>query len=162
MSSINDQPPQDAPDPPAVPRMNAPIPNAVSLSTSAIMLPEKIIRSNLSPALAGIAEVLSIPATLKFCEHFGGGRVYIAERPTRQSPISRAIGYEAACKLGKVFGREEFHVPRGAGLWRLIRNEKIRRARSKGKSIRETARAFDLSVRQVESILAGSQGRKKR
>lgn len=158
MNSVDDQALQNAPDPPAPPRMNAAsIPNAISLAdAAAIMLPEKIIRSNLSPALAGIAEVLSIQATLKFCEHFGGARIYIAEKPTRQSPIARAIGYEAACKLGKVFGREEFHVPRGAGLRRLIRNEKIQRARSKGKSIREIAREFDLSARQVESILADS------
>jgi Mor family transcriptional regulator len=131
-------------------------PYALSLSdTAASVLPEKVIRSKLSPALAGIAEVISVDATLKLCRSFGGTRIYIAEKPTRHGAIARAIGFEAACKLGKVYGREDLHIPRGSELRRRIRNEKIQRAHHAGQTIREIALNFDLSMRQVTGILAG-------
>jgi Mor family transcriptional regulator len=156
MISITDRTPQESQDYPATLHVNGEsASNAKSLSdTAAAMLPEKVIRAKLSPTLAGIAELISVSATLRLCQRFGGSRIYVAEKPTRRGAIARAIGFEAACKLAKTYGREELHIPRGSGLRRVIRNEKILRAHRAGKTVREIAFDFDLGTRQISNILA--------
>ena len=109
-----------------------------------------------APAVDNIARVIGAGATARLISTFGGGRVYIAQRPSPTDAVARVIGAEAAGLLGAVFGGERVWLPNGSG---HQSRRRIAMMRGRGSSVSRIARELRLSERYVYKVLAELRGR---
>lgn len=114
----------------------------------------------LPPRMREIARLIGKPAALKLAGEFGGRRIGI---PANASPrlktfaaLAQAVGAEAAAKLVASYGGEYFAVPKCAAAIRAVRDTAITRDANDGASYSTLAHRYDLSERQIGSILCGN------
>jgi Homeodomain-like domain len=105
-----------------------------------------------------LAEVCGPEAAAALAAAFGGTRLYLALQPTPDSEIARAIGLEAARKIGARHGGEVIEIP-------LIKSRaqrhkdraQIVELREQGLSIPAIARRVRCSMRHVYNVLAAER-----
>ena len=101
-----------------------------------------------------IVRVIGLPAAVKLVEQFGGTRVYLPH-PSRvkpDTPVAQMLGVEAAVRLASEWPQCEIAIPSSA----TLRHERDRaiRAEPDNVSIRELAKKYDLTERQIYNIRA--------
>lgn len=98
-----------------------------------------------------IARLIGAGPASRLIAEFGGGRLYIPEKPSPGDSVSQAIGYAAAMRLGSVFGGERVWLPNDAGRALSV---SIATLRAQGLSVSRIARRAGCSERYVYKVLA--------
>lgn len=83
--------------------------------------------------LAWLSQHLAPPALLALIEAFGGTRIYIPKSPNQASPLTQAIGRDAAAVLAAAYGGELVKVP-------IARHWQVRCLKGRGLSVNAIAR----------------------
>lgn len=104
-----------------------------------------------APVIDNIARLTGAGAAARLVAEFGGGRLYIPEKPSPGDSITQAIGYVAAMRLASVFGGERVWLPSDAGRALSLR---IAALRAQGLSVARIARRVGCSERYVYKVLA--------
>lgn len=104
--------------------------------------------------LADIAEITDEATAAKLATAFGGTYVEVPKKPRDTSPLTLAVGMEAACKISKELGHGRLLIPMGS-----MRGEAARRAAAAkmvqdGASTRETSLAVGIHERTVRRVKA--------
>jgi Homeodomain-like domain len=102
---------------------------------------------------AELEQLLGEAATLALIEELGGGRVYVPQRPQPEDRLSRLVGFEAAQKLGRMYGGERLELPNPP-----LRRRKILDLRRRGASVEGIARELGCTRRRVFQVLAEERG----
>lgn len=120
-------------------------------------LPPEILQDRdidlLPGSMVELVDVIGLPAVLKLMDAFGGTELWVPKRLAHDHPLVEALGAEAAQCLVEHAPCENIRVPRGAGIIREVRNRAIRRERRAGALISELALRYQLTERQVLTIL---------
>lgn len=83
--------------------------------------------------------------------------IKIDSLPGDLKKVAALIGLDHTMKLVEHFGGGALMIPKCSSLYREIRNKKIRELYdSGGHSISQLARRFDLTPRQVSTVLSGT------
>lgn len=104
-----------------------------------------------------IVRVIGLPAALRLVQAFSGTRIYLPH-PTRvkpHGPVARALGVEAAVQLSSWWPQCEIEIPKSDRLLRRARDRAIR-AEPKAMLVRDLAKKYDLTERQVYNIRASA------
>lgn len=112
--------------------------------TPATLLPE---------SLQEMAEHIPVEAVIRLVERFGGTLLCIPKRLPGQCELTDAVGLEAAAKLVAVYGGENLDIPRACRMIRAVRNREIVRRRREGAPLKDLARAFAMTMRNITHIL---------
>ena len=109
-----------------------------------------------------IVEAIGLPAAMKFCEHFGGTRIYLPLRENLgwENEIAQAIGLEAAHKLAEAwdFDRDpdrRIEVPLARRQLTILMKEEIVRERGR-MTERQLARKYRTTQRTIRRVVAES------
>jgi len=89
---------------------------------------------------------------MNLVEKFGGTRVYIPRRPTKDSAVASVLAPQSFQALCRQRGGDQILIPRAAALRRAIRDQAVLAALRQGKTYREVALAFDMTQRNVYRI----------
>lgn len=108
----------------------------------------------LPASLTEVAEAVGLSAALALVLHAGGTRVYVPEELEPEHRLVGWLGIEAAQCLADRFGGETLDVPRCQAGARAVRDRRIREQRRAGTSIRDLALRYQLTERQVYTIIA--------
>lgn len=98
-----------------------------------------------------IARLIGAGKASLLIAEFGGGRLYIPQKPSPEDPLAQTIGYTAALRLASVFGGERVWLPNDAGRATRVR---IAVLRAQGLSVSRVARRVGCSERYVYKVLA--------
>ena len=90
---------------------------------------------------------------MQIVKEHGGTRLFIPKNMNAQHRLANLLGIEQARLLSSHFGGESLNIPRMAGAKRANRNQEIIRRYDAGDPVRVLARAFELTDRQIYSIL---------
>ena len=113
------------------------------------------MNGELPPTIARIAELIGLQAALRLVEKFGGTRIYIPEElPTPDHVLAKTIGYGEANALCAAFARDWLSVPRCTDRLRAQRDNQIRQEYDGGRSVRELAREYEMTERNIWRIVA--------
>ena len=126
-------------------------PNRIAMSSASNSLRSHRRLDPNAPAVDNIARVIGAGATARLISTFGGGRVYIAHRPSPSDAVARVIGAEAAGLLGSIFGGERIWLPNDSG---HLSRKRIALLRQRGASVSRIAHQLCLSERYVYKVLA--------
>lgn len=97
---------------------------------------------------SSLIKVIGEEAVAELSMSLAGTRIYIAQKPTEKSPIAVCIGLEAAQKLAKVWGGQEFEIP-----VRIGRKARILMLSKMGKNNMQIASLLKISLRNVRRIV---------
>lgn len=86
--------------------------------------------------------VLGEAAFVKFCEDFGGTRVYVPHKMREGNAIVRALGREAATRLSRAFAPATIRAP-------LARRQRALHYRAEGLSNTQIARKLGMTLSGV-------------
>lgn len=100
-----------------------------------------------------LKDVIGRTATLKMVDNFGGLSLFIPIKIKPNSRIHVAIGPEKAELLSGYYGGCQIHIPKLDSLKRSVRDSEIVHKRKNGFSVAELSRGYDLTQRQIYSIL---------
>lgn len=100
----------------------------------------------LPPELLKVSAVIGLEAALLLAAELGGTKVYVARNPGPDSLLARAIGLEAARRLGAEHGTEYLDVP-GA------KQHLVAWLDARGEPIQGIARRLKMHERSVRRIL---------
>lgn len=120
--------------------------------------PNDIELGMLPGSLAEVADAVGLSAALALVLHAGGTRVYVPEELDSTHRLVHWLGIEAAERLADLFGGETLDVPRCQAGARAVRDRRIREQRHAGTSIRDLALRYQLTERQVYTIIASQDG----
>lgn len=111
--------------------------------------------ASLLPALLqDMAEHIPMEAVIRLAERFGGTVLCIPKRLPKNSELPAVLGADVAAKLVAVYGGENLDIPRACRMIRFVRNQEIvRLRRQEGAPLKDLARAFSMTMRNVTSIL---------
>jgi hypothetical protein len=116
-----------------------------------------IVADDLPESLRDLAELIGIEAVVALCSTFGGTGLHVPAKPARAGALTRALGLLPATLLCRRHGGEKLYVPMLDRALRRYRHRAIREAYDLGDiSVKQLARRFGLSDRQVNSILKGT------
>lgn len=104
-------------------------------------------------SLRDMAETCGPALALKVAEVYGGCHVSIPASVDNAPGLVEVLGKPMAATLCAIYGGELLTIPRAMNARRHVRNEVIRETRRAGAKLRELARQFDLTERQVSTIL---------
>lgn len=93
-------------------------------------------------------------ALVRLAEAFGGTRLFVPVKITRDHAITRAIGFEAACRLSDRLAPDVIKVP-------LAREPRARHHRATGKSNAWIALRLGMTETGVEMIFNRGRAAKK-
>lgn len=100
----------------------------------------------LPPVLEQVAAVIGEEGALQLAAELGGTKVYVARAPGPNSLLARAIGLDAAQRLGAVHGTEYLDVP-GA------KQHLVAWLDARGEPVQAIARRLKINERSVRRIL---------
>ncbi|CAN5883546.1 hypothetical protein BH11PSE12_BH11PSE12_18500 [soil metagenome] len=91
-------------------------------------------------------------------KHYGGRGVFIPKHETGHgeqafAALAEIIGYDHAKRIAKTFGGEKLYIPSCTYQLLYKRNCRIVIAYNNGASVAELCREYELSDRQIQSIL---------
>jgi len=110
--------------------------------------PDILERVTAGVTQASLIKVIGEDAVAELSMSLAGTRVYIAKNPTEKSPIAACIGIEAAQKLAKVWGGQDFEIPVTIG-----RKARILMLSKMGKNNMQIASLLKISLRNVRRIV---------
>ena len=116
----------------------------------------RIAESNLPESLREIMEIIGQPGTMKLVEQYGGTRIFIPSRVRAQHKLANLLGLEQARRLCHHFGGETLCIARSARAKLQERNREIVRRYDAGEAVRSLAIAYQLTERQIYTILSGN------
>jgi DNA-binding NarL/FixJ family response regulator len=96
--------------------------------------------------LAALSRLLAPAELLALVEHCGGTRIYVPTRPSRGSPVTRAVGAAAAARLAEGYGGQQLKVP-------LARAWLVRTYAAQGQSQSQIARRLRITESAVWRLL---------
>lgn len=118
-----------------------------ALSSKGFCFPDSIVE---------LIGVIGIADTYKITRTYGGTRVYIP-KTLPPSKCTLAISPAGITALQRDYGGESIEIPKSASIDRFVRNISIFKMLEEGRSIRDIARHYDLSVRQINNIRANNR-----
>jgi len=107
--------------------------------------------------LVVIAEVIGDEAATLLFIHFNGSRFKVPSQCNKDHAIAKAIGLDKANLLCKRFMRECLTIPKCSVVLKKIRNRAIVADWKHGLTQQYLARKYDLSYRQISSIVSDSK-----
>lgn len=114
--------------------------------------------------LAEIADLIGNEGADAIVNQYGGTSLYVPScmsYMTIDHPLAKLLGIEAAQKMVPIFGGDDFDIPKADAVKRARRNALIFVDRAAGLSHSALARKYDLTERQIRSILAAQNASKK-
>ncbi|MBF0448444.1 MAG: hypothetical protein HQL67_09610 [Magnetococcales bacterium] len=114
--------------------------------------------SDLPGSLVEIKEVVGLQGALTLLNRCGGTRLFIPRRLKAQHKLADLLGLEAARLMSAYFGGETLTIVRGSRAKKLARNRSLIRRYNGGERVAELAVAFELTERQVYTILSKDNG----
>lgn len=110
--------------------------------------------SELPPLLRDMAKQIGLSATLRVVELYGGSDLFIPKRFDREHALVAAIGLEACEQLSLSYDSTTLYIPRCSRAIRAARDYEINeRYLSEQIDQRQLAKMYDLSVRQIRTIV---------
>lgn len=103
-----------------------------------------------------LIQLLGIQDAFRLMTAFGGRPCYVPKTPEPDGKLSPVISKTALDALSNRHGGDFLLIPKADRIERLIRNHKIRESSKNGRSKRQLAADFGLTVRTVQSILKRS------
>ncbi|MBV1917594.1 MAG: hypothetical protein KUG65_05990 [Sphingomonadaceae bacterium] len=97
------------------------------------------------PFTSDLIAILGQEAFVRFCQEFGGTRVYVPYKMREDSGIVEAIGMEAAEKLSRLLAPAAIRVP-------LARRERALWFRGRGLSNARIARLLGMTETGIEKL----------
>ncbi len=110
----------------------------------------------LPASMLEIKEVVGVTGAVKLLQECGGTRIFIPRRLKAQHKLANLLGLEAARKMSAYFGGETLTIVRGSRARKRLRNLDIVRRYDQGEKVPELARCYELTERQIYTILAKS------
>ena len=107
----------------------------------------------LPASLLRIADLCGDDIMWAVWEHFSGRHVYVPET-VEGHPLSTKLGHSGAARLAHAFGGEILEIPRAEAARRAVRDALIRRDRATGDELAVLAVRYQLTERQVRTILS--------
>jgi Mor family transcriptional regulator len=111
----------------------------------------------LPESIQDMAAIVGPALALRLLERFAGVSVRIPKRPRLEHPLTHALGWDDACTLSRAYGGELLAMPNGKAARLALRNEAIRAERRAGVSTAALARRFDLTERQIYSVIKAAR-----
>lgn len=109
---------------------------------------------DLPESLREIVDLLGLGATMQLVNTHGGTRLFVPKQVKAQHHLANLLGMEQARRLSDHFGGESLTIPRMANAMRSKRNREIVRRYDGGDSVRILAHAYNLTDRQIYTILS--------
>lgn len=100
-----------------------------------------------------LIEIVGSDTANLFMTAFGGQCISFPANMYPSHKIALVVGFDAALKLSKRWSKITVTVPRGSALKRQDRNLRIRADRQQGATINHLAFKYQLTSRQVSTIL---------
>ncbi|MBF0096162.1 MAG: hypothetical protein HQM04_07375 [Magnetococcales bacterium] len=110
-------------------------------------------KNDLTQLMREVADVIGLPDTQKIVQHYQGTRIFIPRLTKCQHHLSTLLGMAQARLLSEYFGGETLTIPRMASVLRHQRNREIIRRYDAGETVRTLAHAYQLTDRQIYTIL---------
>jgi hypothetical protein len=107
-----------------------------------------------------IAALIGIDGAVKLAKEYGGTALCIHEHMPEAANIAALIGEQSACKLLRVFDRENLDIPSLTHLFKRQRNLEMRKDRDEGMGINAMARKYQISRRSIQRNLAKMAGKR--
>lgn len=114
----------------------------------------ELAEADLPGSLSEIKEVIGLDATINLVRAFGGTRIYVPAKMGPGHKLIAALGEEASTALSKRFKGEEIAVPRAAKALKAVRDREMCILYDTGTSVPNLAKKFQLTERQVYTILS--------
>lgn len=102
--------------------------------------------------LRELAEQCGSDVALRLLGEYGGCHVVVPREIHPDHPIALRLGLQAARAICRTYAGEILTIPKADEARRHIRNQAIRTHRREGVSLRDLARMFDLTERQICTI----------
>ncbi|MBF0357530.1 MAG: hypothetical protein HQL70_02910 [Magnetococcales bacterium] len=110
--------------------------------------------SSLPASMIEIKEIVGLQGAMTLLEKCGGTRIFIPRNLKIQHKLTTLLGFEAAKKMSAYFGGETLTIVRGSIAAKKLRNQEIVSRYGCGERVQELALLFELTERQIYSILA--------
>lgn len=117
---------------------------------------DSVLREKMPTSLQEIAEVIGDDDAMKLVHVHGGTRVFVPQKIGAQHKLATLLGFEQARRLSSIFGGEALTIVRCSKLLKHKRNEEIRKKYDDGVSVYTLVREYDLSERQIYSIMSSA------
>lgn len=114
----------------------------------------------LPQSLTEVLEVIGLPSTIKLVKEYGGTRIFVPSRLKAQHKLANLLGFEHAQRLSQYFAGESLSIARAANAIRAKRNKDIARRYDEGETTPSLAREYQLTERQVYTILSRATAQK--
>lgn len=109
-------------------------------------------RHLLPGSLLRLAEYCGDDVMWAVWEHYAGCTVYVPRTVEAHHPLRALLGAKA-WRLAEAFGGEFLTIPRAEAARRAVRDARMRQDRKTGAPLCELARRYQLTERQVSTIL---------
>jgi len=123
---------------------------------------EEVGTSELPPILREVERAAGFKAAMKLVNKLGGLSVMIPKDPEPAHLLVQAVGLEIARKLAGIFGGDSIAVPRAHHYRTVLRQAEVCRRYRSGESTRTLAKAYGLTERAVEKMVARENLRRQR
>ena len=123
---------------------------------------EEVGTSELSPILREVERVAGFKAAMRLVNALGGLSILVPRDPEPDHQLSKAVGLDLARKLSTLFGGDTIAVPRAHHYRTVLRQAEVCRRYRSGETIRALAKAYSLTERAVEKMVARENLRRQR
>ncbi|MDD4930501.1 MAG: Mor transcription activator family protein [Gallionella sp.] len=121
--------------------------------TERIVPTAEICVSDLPESIQHLIDIIGFPGALKVVQRYGGGAVFVPEKPDPSHPLAEVMEYISFCKLVYVHAKEQLPIPRCHKAILAVRNQQILKEFLAGRSQRKLAYKFNLTERRIHSIV---------
>lgn len=112
--------------------------------------------SDLPASMVEIKDIVGLDGVEKLLNRCGGTRIFIPRNLKAQHKLANLLGIEAAQRMSAYFGGETLTIVRASRAKKAVRNREIIQRYDRGDKVPTLAMAFELTERQIYSILAQS------
>lgn len=117
-------------------------------------IPEHLLQSALPNSMRDLLRFVPLSAVLAIIDAYGGTRLYIPIHPQPDSGLGALIGMGDARTLASNVGGCDLEIPRLEKVRQRARHAAVLGSLARGASQRDTARAFNMTTRNVRRIQA--------
>ncbi|MBF0273461.1 MAG: hypothetical protein HQL98_15540 [Magnetococcales bacterium] len=114
------------------------------------------LESFFSGSMRELADLIGRELAARLVESVGGTRIFVPKKPRPHHRLASLIGMDATTQLSGYCGGEVLAIPKEAGMRRAIRNQQICARYDQGMGVRQLAREYDLTERQIYTILSAA------
>ncbi len=116
-------------------------------------IPEQLIVAYLPDSMRDLLHFIPLQAVLSIVDTYGGTRIHISSSPKSDYGMAGLIGFQYAKALADYAGGSTIEIPRLTKMRQRVRHKAILDSLARGASQRDTARAFDMTERNVRMII---------